>query len=108
MTTMRAKRSAPPGRIVLPMHTRRSGASIAVRPTPAKPRTTKRPNRRSRPPAPPIVVDEIEETLQKTRVQCQKSRHYEAFWVMRQTQAADEPTTHIYRCVKCQHTWREY
>ena len=42
------------------------------------------------------------------RVECPKCGHYEAFWVMRQTRAADEPTTRIYRCVKCQHTWREY
>jgi DNA-directed RNA polymerase subunit M len=28
--------------------------------------------------------------------------------VLRQTRAADEPETKIYRCVKCQHSWREY
>jgi DNA-directed RNA polymerase subunit M len=28
--------------------------------------------------------------------------------VMRQTRAADEPTTRIYRCAKCSNTWREY
>lgn len=59
-------------------------------------------------PSETLVLDEITETLPKTRVECPKCGHYEAFWVMRQTRAADEPTTRIYRCVKCQHTWREY
>jgi len=55
-----------------------------------------------------LVLDDITETLPKTRVECPKCGHYEAFWVMRQTRAADEPTTRIYRCVKCSHTWREF
>jgi len=59
-------------------------------------------------PAETLVLDEITETLPRTRVECPKCGHFEAFWVMRQTRAADEPTTRIYRCVKCQHTWREY
>ncbi len=55
-----------------------------------------------------LVLDELTETLPRTRVECPKCSHYEAFWVMRQTRAADEPTTRIYRCTKCSHTWREY
>jgi len=55
-----------------------------------------------------LVLDEITDTLPRTRVECPKCGHYEAFWVMRQTRAADEPTTRIYRCVKCSHTWREF
>lgn len=55
-----------------------------------------------------LVVDAITETLPKTHVDCPGCGHYEAFWVMRQTRAADEPTTRIYRCVKCSHTWREF
>ncbi|MFA5313893.1 MAG: transcription factor S [Methanomassiliicoccales archaeon] len=47
-------------------------------------------------------------TLPKTKVECPKCGHNEAFWVLRQTRAADEPETKIYRCVKCQHSWREY
>jgi DNA-directed RNA polymerase subunit M len=59
-------------------------------------------------PAETLVLDDVLETLPKTRVECPKCAHYEAFWVMRQTRAADEPSTRIYRCVKCSHTWREY
>ena len=55
-----------------------------------------------------LVLDEITETLPKTHVECPKCGHFEAFWVMRQTRAADEPTTRIYRCTRCSHTWREY
>ncbi len=56
----------------------------------------------------PLVLDGITETLPRTKVDCPKCGHHEAFWVMRQTRAADEPTTRIYRCAKCGHTWREY
>lgn len=55
-----------------------------------------------------LVLDGVLETLPKTRTECPKCGHFEAFWVMRQTRAADEPTTRIYRCAKCSHTWREY
>lgn len=59
-------------------------------------------------PSETLILDEITQTLPKTHVECPKCGHYEAFWVMRQTRAADEPTTRIYRCVKCSHTWREF
>jgi len=55
-----------------------------------------------------LVLEEITSTLPKTNVDCPKCGHGEAFWIMRQTRAADEPTTRIYRCAKCSHTWREY
>ncbi len=55
-----------------------------------------------------LVLDEVMETLPRTHVDCPKCGNGEAFWVMRQTRAADEPTTRIYRCTKCSHTWREY
>jgi transcription factor S len=54
------------------------------------------------------VIDSNTATLPKTKVECPKCGHNEAFWVLRQTRAADEPETKIYRCVKCQHSWREY
>jgi len=51
---------------------------------------------------------EHEDTLPKTRIECPKCHHNEAYWRLRQTRASDEPETRIYRCVKCGHTWREY
>ncbi|MCI0496693.1 MAG: transcription factor S [Thermoplasmata archaeon] len=65
-----------------------------------------------------VVRTEVEEremlilddggTLPKTRIECSKCGGKEAYWIIRQTRAADEPETRIYRCVECSHTWREY
>ena len=39
---------------------------------------------------------------------CIKCGHGKCFtWVM-QTRASDEPPTTFFKCVKCDHTWREY
>jgi len=54
------------------------------------------------------VISEDTATLPKTRIQCPECGHTEAYFVIRQTRAADEPETRIYRCCKCNHTWREY
>jgi DNA-directed RNA polymerase subunit M len=40
--------------------------------------------------------------------ECPKCGHGKATWFMQQTRGGDEPTTRFYRCVKCNHTWREY
>jgi DNA-directed RNA polymerase subunit M len=55
-----------------------------------------------------LVIDGNMDTLPKTKARCEKCGHNEAYWVIRQTRAADEPETRIYRCVKCSHSWREY
>ena len=54
------------------------------------------------------VIESDTATLPKTRIACPECGHTEAFFVIRQTRAADEPETRIYRCCKCNHTWREY
>ena len=59
-------------------------------------------------PSETLVLDEISVSLPMPRVEGPTRGHYEGFWVMGLTRAADEPTTRIYRCVKCGHTWREY
>lgn len=55
-----------------------------------------------------LIIEHDLETLPKTRIGCPKCEHNEAYWVLRQTRAADEPETRIYRCVECSHTWREF
>jgi len=40
--------------------------------------------------------------------ECPKCGVREAYWIMRQTRAADEPETRIYECCKCHARWREY
>lgn len=54
------------------------------------------------------VINDDVATLPKTRIPCPECGHTEAFFVIRQTRAADEPETRIYRCCKCNHSWREY
>ncbi len=50
-----------------------------------------------------------EQGLPKTKgVRCPKCGNDEAYYVILQTRAADEPPTRIYRCTKCGYTWREY
>ncbi|MDD5779023.1 MAG: transcription factor S [Candidatus Thermoplasmatota archaeon] len=54
------------------------------------------------------VIDEKVSVLPKTQVTCPRCNHHEAYWILRQTRAADEPETRIYTCTKCGHKWREY
>lgn len=55
-----------------------------------------------------IISSDSPATLPKTRILCPKCKHTEAFFVIRQTRSADEPETMIYRCCKCNYSWREY
>ena len=49
------------------------------------------------------------EGVPKTKgVRCPKCGNDEAYYVILQTRAADEPPTRIYTCTKCGYTWREY
>ena len=54
-----------------------------------------------------LVIEGDLDTLPKTRMECPSCKNKEAYWVLRQMRAADEPETRIYRCTKCNHTWRE-
>jgi len=54
------------------------------------------------------VISEDIATLPKTRIICPECANTEAYFVIRQTRAADEPETRIYRCCKCNYSWREY
>lgn len=55
-----------------------------------------------------VVLEGKIDILPKTRVECPKCNHNEAFWVLRQTRASDEPETRIFTCTKCGYTWRAY
>jgi DNA-directed RNA polymerase subunit M len=46
------------------------------------------------------------DVLPKTRVECPRCGHSEAFWILRQMRSSDEPETMIYTCTKCEHRWR--
>ncbi len=53
------------------------------------------------------IVKDVE-LLPKTKVECPKCGHNEAYYWTQQTRAADEPETRFFRCTKCKYTWREY
>jgi len=52
--------------------------------------------------------NEVKQTLPTITIDCEKCGHTEAVWWMLQTRSADEPTTQFYRCIQCNHTWRNY
>lgn len=55
------------------------------------------------------VIDEAKLTthpkVEKKCIECKNKESY--FWTM-QTRSSDEAETKFYKCVKCDHTWREY
>ncbi len=53
------------------------------------------------------IIEGKEEVLPKTKVICPKCGNTEAYWILKQTRAADEPETKIYICTKCGYRWRE-
>jgi transcription factor S len=55
-----------------------------------------------------VVLEKKIDILPKTRVECPKCGNNEAFWILRQTRASDEPETRIFTCTKCEHRWRQY
>jgi DNA-directed RNA polymerase subunit M len=54
------------------------------------------------------VVDKKIETLPKTKEECPKCHHAEAYYWVVQTRSADEAPTQFFKCTKCMHTWRKY
>jgi transcription factor S len=54
------------------------------------------------------VKEETADTLAKVKEKCPKCKHCEAYNWSLQTRATDEAETQFYRCIKCNHTWREY
>lgn len=54
-----------------------------------------------------FLEGEGKDVLPKTRVECPKCGNKEAYWILRQTRASDEPETRFYICTKCNHRWRE-
>ena len=56
-----------------------------------------------------VVLEEGEiNILPLAKVECPSCHGSEAYWILRQTRASDEPETRIYTCKSCSHKWREY
>ena len=54
------------------------------------------------------VVEKKINILPKTKAECEECGNKEAFFWTAQTRAGDEPETKFLKCVKCEHTWRDY
>lgn len=54
------------------------------------------------------IVDKTIETLPKTEAECPKCGHNQAFYWTAQTRSADEAETLFFKCIKCNHQWRDY
>jgi len=54
------------------------------------------------------VIDKEINILPKMDARCPKCSHEKAYYWLVQTRAGDEPETKFLRCVKCEHTWRDY
>ncbi len=52
------------------------------------------------------VVEKKIETHPKTKEECPKCGHGEAYYWNLQTRAADEGDTRFFECTKCRHRWR--
>ena len=56
-----------------------------------------------------LVIDEKKlNTYPIVDMSCLKCKEKKAYFWILQTRSAGEPETKFYRCVKCEHTWREY
>ena len=56
----------------------------------------------------PIVNPKDTQTLPIVGEKCKKCGHQKAFFWTVQTRSGDEAETKFFKCVKCDHTWREY
>lgn len=54
------------------------------------------------------VIEDMPTTLPTTHAICPSCGYDKAYWWVRQTRSADEPSTRFHRCVKCGRVWREY
>tara|TARA_Y100000034_G_scaffold100894_1_gene124789 strand:- start:206 stop:514 length:309 start_codon:yes stop_codon:yes gene_type:complete len=54
------------------------------------------------------VVEKNIETLPKTQINCPKCENGQAYYWLVQTRSSDESETQFFRCVKCDHQWRDY
>ena len=56
----------------------------------------------------PVVSSKDSPALPKVSETCKKCKNKESYFWTIQTRSGDESETKFFRCVKCEHTWREY
>jgi DNA-directed RNA polymerase subunit M len=55
-----------------------------------------------------VVKDKDMEVYPIIEEECKKCGHNKVYFWTLQTRATDEAETKFFKCVKCEHTWREY
>jgi len=55
-----------------------------------------------------VMKDGEARVLPKISAKCKKCGNNEAYFWTVQTRSGDEAETKFFKCVKCEHTWREY
>lgn len=56
----------------------------------------------------PVVDEKKSTTYPIVKMECKKCAHGKCYFWTLQTRSSDESETKFYKCVKCDHTWREY
>ena len=54
------------------------------------------------------VIKKDHKVLPTVLENCPKCKHEKAYFWTVQTRAGDESETKFFKCIKCEHTWREY
>jgi DNA-directed RNA polymerase subunit M len=55
-----------------------------------------------------VDTDKSSEVHPTTEVDCPECSHNLAYYWTKQTRAGDEPETQFFKCVSCNHQWRDY
>jgi DNA-directed RNA polymerase subunit M len=55
-----------------------------------------------------VLEEAAPATLPTAKTKCPKCGNEKAYYWIRQTRSADEPSTRFYRCTECGKVWREY
>ena len=55
-----------------------------------------------------VVKEESVEVLPMVNEKCKKCKNEKAYFWTIQTRSGDEAETKFFKCMKCEHTWREY
>ena len=56
----------------------------------------------------PLIKEKESNVMPTVAANCPKCGNKEAYFWTSQTRSADEAETKFFKCVKCNHTWREY
>lgn len=56
----------------------------------------------------PVIEEKSPATAPVANIKCPRCENNRAYWWIKQTRAADEPSTRFYKCTECGKVWREY